>query len=150
VRPDSDETRRGALSTRDGDGLRNHDRAWIKSQVHANDRVVVEDVTSQFACYALWGPLAREILQSVTETDCSNDAFGYMKARDLNVGAVPCLAQRVTFVGELGLGDLLSVGVRARTLGHVDDCGKAARLTPGGYKAIESLRLREGLSRVGE
>ena len=38
----------------------------------------------------------------LTDTDLSNEAFAYMRARELSVGPVPCLALRVTFVGELG------------------------------------------------
>ena len=64
--------------------------------------VVVEDVTSRYACLGIWGPTAREILQPLTTADLSNDAFPYMRAREIAVGAVPCLALRVTYVGELG------------------------------------------------
>jgi len=127
-----------------GTAFGNHDRAWILSHVRANDRVVVDDVTSQFACFALWGPRARAILQSVTETDCSNDAFAYMKARDLNVGAAPCLAQRVTFVGELGW-EIYCPSEYALVLWDtLMSAGRPHGLTPGGYKAIESLRLEKG------
>jgi 4-methylaminobutanoate oxidase (formaldehyde-forming) len=127
-----------------GTAFGNHDRAWIQSQVRENDRVVVEDVTSQFACFALWGPLAREILQPVTDTDCSNEAFGYMKARELNVGAVPCLAQRVTFVGELGWEIYCPSEYAIALWDTLMASGAPHGLTPGGYKAIDSLRLEKG------
>jgi len=84
-----------------GTAFGNHDGAWIRQHLE-DDSVVVEDVTSKYACFALWGPRAREILQPLTESDLSHEAFGYMSAKEINVGAVPCLAVRVTFVGELG------------------------------------------------
>ena len=84
-----------------GTAFGNHDGAWIRQHLE-DDSVAVEDVTSKYACFALWGPRARDILQPLTESDLSHEAFGYMSAKEINVGAVPCLAVRVTFVGELG------------------------------------------------
>jgi 4-methylaminobutanoate oxidase (formaldehyde-forming) len=127
-----------------GTAFGNHDRAWIQSHLGDNDRVVIEDVTSRMACFALWGPRAREILQSMTAADCSNEAFGYLRARELNVGPVPCLAQRVTFVGELGW-EIYCPSEYATVLwDSLMEAGRPHGLTPGGYKAIESLRLEKG------
>ena len=127
-----------------GTAFGNHDRSWIGSHLGADDRVVIEDVTSKYACFALWGPLAREILQSRTDSDCSNGAFGYLKAREINVGPVPCLAQRVTFVGELGW-EIYCPGEYATVLwDSLMEAGQPHGLVPGGYKAIESLRLEKG------
>jgi 4-methylaminobutanoate oxidase (formaldehyde-forming) len=126
-----------------GTAFGNHDRAWIQSHV-GDDQVQIEDVTSKMACFALWGPRARDILQSRTDTDCSKEAFGYMKSQELNVGPVPCFAQRVTFVGELGW-EIYCPSEYATALWDVlTDAGAPFGLTPGGYKAIESLRLEKG------
>ncbi len=127
-----------------GTAFGNHDRAWIQSRVEAHERVRVEDVTSQYACFALWGPLARDILQSVTDTDCSSEAFGYLKARSLAVGSVPCFAQRVTFVGELGWEIYCPAEYALALWDTLSDAGRPHGLTAGGYRAIESLRLEKG------
>ena len=50
----------------------------------------------------LWGPLARDVLASVTESDVSNEALPYLSARELRVGPAPVFAQRISWVGELG------------------------------------------------
>ena len=62
----------------------------------------MRDVTGALACLGLWGPRARDILGSVTTADLSNDAFPYLTAREIVAGDAPCLAARVTYVGELG------------------------------------------------
>src|ERR671923_987145 len=85
-----------------GTAFGRHDLAWIRAHAPADGSVLVEDVTSRFACLGLWGPRARDILQPLTTSDLGNDAFPYMRARELTVGPVPCLALRVTYVGELG------------------------------------------------
>ena len=85
-----------------GTAFGQHDSAWIRAHAPNDGSVLVEDVTSRFACVGLWGPAAREILQPLTDADLGNEPFPYMRARQLSVGHVPCLAVRVTYVGELG------------------------------------------------
>ena len=82
-----------------GTAFGRHDLAWIRSHAPDDGSVRVEDVTSRFACLGIWGPRAREILQPLAG---DRSTFPYMRARELAVGPVPCLALRVTYVGELG------------------------------------------------
>ena len=67
-----------------------------------------------------------------------------MKAKELNVGPVPCLAQRVTFVGELGWEIYCPTEYGVTLWDLLMDAGRPHGLRPGGYKAIESLRLEKG------
>jgi 4-methylaminobutanoate oxidase (formaldehyde-forming) len=126
-----------------GTAFGNHDGAWIRQHID-DDSVVVEDVTSKFACFALWGPRAREILQPLSESDLSHGAFGYMSAKEINVGAVPCLAVRVTFVGELGWELYCPSEYAVGLWDSLMAAGQPHGLVPGGYRAIESLRLEKG------
>ena len=126
-----------------GTAFGNHDGAWIRQHL-VDDSVVVEDVTSKYACFALWGPRARDILQPLSETDLSHGAFGYMSAQEINVGAVPCLAVRVTFVGELGWELYCPSEYAAGLWDSLMSAGQPHGMIPGGYRAIESLRLEKG------
>ena len=72
-----------------------------------------------------------------------------MRASELAVGSVPCLALRVTYVGELGWELYCPMGVRPAPLGHDLGRGPRARPAAGGYKAIDSLRPRKGLQGLG-
>jgi glycine cleavage system aminomethyltransferase T len=103
--------------------------------------VTVEDVTSTHACIGLWGPRAREILSAVTNDDLS---FPYMRARDIAVGPVPCLALRVTYVGELGWELYCPMEFGLRLWDVLWDAGRDFGLVAGGYKAIDTLRLEKG------
>ena len=128
-----------------GTAFGNHDREWIRRHAAGRPGVAVRDVTSQWACVGLWGPLARDLLQPLTTQDLSSDAFPYMSLRETTVGHVPVRALRVTYVGRARLGALLPCGVRARRSGARS--GRRARplgLTAGGYRAIDSLRLEKG------
>jgi glycine cleavage system T protein len=127
-----------------GTAFGNHDLAWLRTHLPPDGTVQLEDVTSRYACVALWGPAARDILQPLTGTDLGNDSFGYLRARDLNVGPVPCLALRVTFVGELGWELYCPAEFAVRLWDALVAAGRPFGLVPAGYKAIESLRLEKG------
>jgi glycine cleavage system aminomethyltransferase T len=122
-----------------GTAFGRHDLAWIR--LHAPDGVQVEDVTSRYACLGLWGPAARAILQPLTTEEL---AFPYMRARELAVGSVPCLALRVTYVGELGWELYCPVEYGLRLWDTISAAGRDHGLVAGGYKAIDSLRLEKG------
>ena len=120
-----------------GTAFGNHDRAWIETHAPRDGSVYVNDVTSAYACVCLWGPRARDVLQPLTKTPLD---FPYMSARELSVGDIPVLASRVTYVGELGweLYCPTEYGLRLWDTLLVDG------VTPGGYRAIDSLRLEKG------
>jgi glycine cleavage system T protein len=127
-----------------GTAVGRHDLAWIRSHAPEDGSVSVEDVTSRYACLGLWGPAAREILQPLTGSDLGNEAFPYMHARELAVGAAPCLAVRVTYVGELGWELYCPTEFGLALWDTLWESGCAHGLVAGGYKAIDSLRLEKG------
>ena len=127
-----------------GTAFGRHDLSWIRQHAPRDGSVEVEDVTSAHACIGLWGPAARSILAAVTTADVSNQAFPYMTAMELPVGSVPCLALRVTYVGELGWELYCPAEFGLRLWDTLWDAGQAAGLVAGGYKAVDSLRLEKG------
>ncbi|HYI75384.1 MAG TPA: FAD-dependent oxidoreductase [Gaiellaceae bacterium] len=127
-----------------GTAFGQHDLAWIREHAPDDGSVAVEDETSAYACFGVWGPRAREILQPLTTSDLSNEAFPYMRAQELAVGHVPCLALRVTYVGELGWELYCRSEFGLALLDTIWDAGREHGLVAGGYKAIDSLRLEKG------
>jgi 4-methylaminobutanoate oxidase (formaldehyde-forming) len=127
-----------------GTAFGQHDLAWIRQHAPRNGSVHVADVTSALACLGVWGPNARALLQPLTTTDLSNDAFPYMRAQEVSIGAVPCLAVRVTYVGELGWELYCPAEFGARLWDTLWAAGSDHGLVAGGYKAIDSLRLEKG------
>ena len=112
-----------------GTAFGTHDRAWL--DLHAPEDVWVNDITSSYACLCLWGPKVREVL----DLD-----FPYMQSREVSVGDVPVIASRVTYVGELGweLYCPAEYGLKLWDTLRVDG------VTPGGYRAIDALRIEKG------
>ncbi|MHB8691715.1 MAG: GcvT family protein [Solirubrobacteraceae bacterium] len=124
-----------------GTAFGNHDAAWIRRHLPGDGSVALEDVTSRWACFALWGPNARAILAPLTPDDLS---FGYMRMREIAVGNVPVRALRVTFVGELGWELYCPTEYAAGLWRTLIQAGGPFGLTPAGYRAIDSLRLEKG------
>ena len=79
-----------------------HDFDWLTHNVGEGREVTVIDVTNQRGLHAVTGPNSRDLLQHITDADLSNEAFRWLTAQEIDVAGVPCLALRVSYVGELG------------------------------------------------
>ena len=128
-----------------GSGFIGNDIGWIKMHIRPEDGpVVVRDVTEELACLGLWGPRARDVLQAVADGDVSNQALPYMSSRQIKVKGFPVLAQRVTYVGELGWELYMSPERAIEVWDALLDSGKMCEIETGGYKVLDSLRLEKG------
>jgi 4-methylaminobutanoate oxidase (formaldehyde-forming) len=111
--------------------------------------VEIRDVTEDFACFGLWGPRARDLLAAVSDSNVSNGANPYMTARTIQVHGFEILAQRVTYVGELGW-ELYVPRERAEPVWDaLIEAGPPFGLETGGYKVLDSLRLEKGYRYYG-
>jgi len=130
-----------------GTAFGNHDLAWIHKQQAAlpeGDGCTARDVTAAWACFGMWGPAARVLLQPLTRTSLANETFPYLTAQPLSVGAVPVVAVRVTFVGELGWELYCPTEYGATLWDQLWSAGEAHGLVAGGYRAIDALRVEKG------
>ncbi|MHB8240731.1 MAG: GcvT family protein [Solirubrobacteraceae bacterium] len=124
-----------------GTAFGNHDLSWIRRHAPPDGSVRCADVTARWACFALWGPRARDILSPLTSDPL---AFPYMSMCELAVGDVPVRALRVTFVGELGWELYCPTEHGAGLWRTLWEAGREHGLMACGYKAIDSLRLEKG------
>ncbi len=76
------------------------DLKWFKDHLAADAALV--DQTTTFTTIGIWGPRARDIVQSVTRADMSNEAFKFGTCRTLEIGSQLVLASRISYVGDLG------------------------------------------------
>jgi 4-methylaminobutanoate oxidase (formaldehyde-forming) len=127
-----------------GTAFGNHDREWIRKNIPAGSEVRVRDTTSQWACFGIWGPRAREVLQPLTPQDLGNEAFPYMNVREITVGNVPVRALRVTYVGELGWELYCPTEYGMGLWRAMWEAGQPHGIVAGGYRAIDSMRLEKG------
>ncbi len=119
------------------------DLGWITMHLPEDNSVQVSDATSEFACIGMWGPCARDVLARVTRDDVSNAGFPYMTAKRLAIGDTEILAQRVTYVGELGWEMYIRPGHAPKVFDALMRAGASFGIMPCGYKALDSLRLEK-------
>jgi glycine cleavage system aminomethyltransferase T/glycine/D-amino acid oxidase-like deaminating enzyme len=107
------------------------------------------DVTAAYAQINVQGPLSRELLQSITTADLSNEVFPFRTAREIDVGFARVLCVRITYLGELGY----ELYVPAEQAVHVYDrivaAGPPFGLRHAGLKALASLRMEKGYRDYG-
>ena len=82
------------------DGSR--DEKWFRMNLPADGSVHFDNRSSALCTLGLWGPRARDILQSLTGDDISHEAFPFGTARHILLDSVPVWALRISYVGELG------------------------------------------------
>jgi 4-methylaminobutanoate oxidase (formaldehyde-forming) len=127
-----------------GTAFGNHDREWMRRHLPAAGGIHLADVTSQWACFGLWGPRARDVLQPLTPQDLGNEAFPYMSLRETTVGNVPVRMLRVTYVGELGWEIYCPTEYGLGLWRTLWEAGQPQGMVAAGYRAIDSLRLEKG------
>lgn len=108
------------------------------------------NLTGHHAAFNLAGPLARAVLQGLTDIDLRDAAFPYLGLRDGRVAGVPCRLMRVGFVGELGY-EIHVPAEHALHLWRILLAAGAARgIKPFGVEAQRMLRLEKGHLIVGQ
>ncbi len=127
-----------------GAGAVDGDRGFL--ELNAAGDVAIDDVSDRLAVVGIWGPAAREALAAVTGADLSNEAFPFRTAKEISIGSAPVLAQRITYVGELGY-ELYTA--RRDAVQVWDALVQAASPEPVGYTALDSLRIEKGYRYFG-
>ncbi|WP_405875229.1 MULTISPECIES: FAD-dependent oxidoreductase [unclassified Streptomyces] len=130
-------------------GNGNLDLDWFSRHLPADGTVQVRDITPGTCCIGLWGPLARKVLQPLTDEDFSNDGLKYFRAKRAYIGSVPVTAMRLSYVGELGW-ELYTTADQGLKLW--DTLWQAAEPLGGivaGRGAFNSLRLEKGYRSFG-
>ena len=109
----------------------------------------VTDVTSGLAQINVQGPRSRELLQSLTSIDLSNEAFPFRSAFDIDIGFARVLCVRITYVGELGYELYVPTEQAVHVYDRIVAAGPAVGLRHAGLKALASLRMEKGYRDYG-
>ncbi len=133
-----------------GAGYLDADLGWLRMNAREDDGPVeLRDASEELAVLGLWGPAAREVLASVTEDDVSAEAFPFRTARTIHVGGAAVLAQRITYVGELGFELYVEPGWAVQVWDRLTAAGAPHGIEPAGYRVLDSLRMEKGYRYFG-
>jgi len=125
----------------------NLDLAYLQAQAPAD--VFVHDVTPGTCCIGLWGPLARDVVQSVSGDDWSDTGVRYFRAIEAHIAMVPVTALRLSYVGELGWELYTTADLGQKLWDSLWAAGQEHGIVAGGRAAFNSLRLEKGYRSFG-
>jgi heterotetrameric sarcosine oxidase gamma subunit len=126
------------------------DLQWFAAHRPEDGTATVTDLTSAWTTLGLWGPAARDILQSVTNADVSHAAFPFGTCREIELGGATVLASRISYVGELGWELYAPIELGARVWDTLWSAGRPAGLVPVGIGVYGTTgRLEKGYRAYG-
>jgi glycine cleavage system aminomethyltransferase T/glycine/D-amino acid oxidase-like deaminating enzyme len=126
------------------------DKKWFTGHLPVEGTAALADLTSAQATLGLWGPRARDVLQSVTADDMSHDGFAFGTCREIEVAGITVLASRISYVGELGWELHVPMEQGARLWDALWDAGRPHGLVPVGIGVYGTTgRLEKGYRAFG-
>jgi sarcosine oxidase subunit alpha len=113
-------------------------------------RVLIDDVTTQWANFTVAGPKAREVMAALgTNIDLSPAALPHMAMAEGTVAGLAARVVRVSFSGEASY----EINIPARRapgfLRNLLEAGKPFGIVPYGVETLMLLRLEKGYLHVG-
>jgi glycine cleavage system aminomethyltransferase T/glycine/D-amino acid oxidase-like deaminating enzyme len=126
-----------------------HVETWLHRHTPEDARCFTTDVTAAYAQLNVQGPRSRELLQSLTTTDLSNEAFPFRTARELDIGFAKVLLLRITYLGELGYELYIPTEQATHVYDRLVQAGQAFGLRHAGLKALASLRMEKAYRDYG-
>ena len=123
-------------------------RRWFDRFLPAGG-VAVASLTEALAGFSISGPRARELLAALTGEDVSNQAFRFLRAREMTVGPARALVIRISFTGEPGYELYLPVEHQVAVFELIREVGRPLGLALVGGRALGSLRIEKGYGSWG-
>ncbi|HEX4279600.1 MAG TPA: 2Fe-2S iron-sulfur cluster-binding protein [Solirubrobacteraceae bacterium] len=113
-------------------------------------RVQLTDLTQGLSAVNLAGPRARQILSTLTDLDCSPEAFKYLDGKHAKVAGVECLILRIGFVGEVGYEIHFAAAHGEHVWDALMEAGRDHGVRPFGLEPQRILRLQKMHILVGQ
>lgn len=131
------------------DTMHRHVETWLNRHIDEDAHATVTDVTTGYGQLNVQGPKSRELLQSITSVDLSNEAFPFRTVRDIDIGIARATCVRITYVGELGYELNIPANQAVYVYDRIVEAGKKFGLKHAGLKALASLRMEKAYRDFG-
>ena len=116
---------------------------WITLHQRAEGDVQIVNRSDAFGILTVAGPRSRDVLGACTDDELSNDAFGWLRAREIAVAGIRVIALRMSFTGHLAW----ELHAPNDKLGELWDAlwqaGLPHGIVPFGAKALDMMRLEK-------
>lgn len=130
------------------DTMHRHAETWMKKNMEGA-HAFVTDMSGAYGQLNIQGPKARELMQALTDTDMSNEAFPFRHAKEIAIGFARLLCVRITYLGELGYELYIPAEQAVHVYDRIVEAGEKFGLKHAGLKALASLRMEKGYRDYG-
>ena len=112
----------------------------------APDSVSVTQRREDLAQLSVQGPVSRDILQRLTDTDLSNAALPYYSfIADIEIAGIPAQLSRIGFTGELGYEVVVAADRAVPLWSALFESGARDGLLPAGAAVVMMCRIESGM-----
>ena len=132
-----------------GAATRFKDLRWLQKHVREDETVRIDDVTENEAVLGVMGPNSRALLEDLSDSDFSDDAFPFSYVREIEISGIRLLAARLSYVGELGWELYLPASAATGVLDQILEVGRDHDLQMAGHFALDACRLEIGFRHWG-
>ena len=117
-------------------------RRWFEIHL-GNFDVTYKNKSDDLHGLALSGPKSRKLLQKLIRENISNEYFKFRDVKEIYVGSIPAIVNRISFTGELGYEIYVAPHFLLKLYEEIEIAGKEFNLKPFGSRALMSMRLEK-------
>lgn len=116
---------------------------WLRENKAGLRNVSIEEVTDNVAALALQGPLARHILNSISNVNL--DSLKYFRATSCELRGTKVTISRTGYTGDLGYEIWMDAADSVKVWDALIEAGEQYGITPAGILALDVARIEAGL-----
>ena len=120
---------------------------WITEHLQGIGDAVAVNTSSRYALLALQGPVARDVLQTLTGVDLAGIKYYWFATGE--VAGVKATISRTGYTGEDGFEVFVAPGTAERVWDAILQAGRGAGVVPAGLGARDTLRLEAAMRLYG-
>ena len=129
--------------------LQRLDHDFLRRFLPAEKQIKFENLTDEMGVFVLAGPKSRSLLEKVSTSEFSNEAFPWLTCKKIKLGDFSMTAMRMNYVGELGWELHHSINDQNKIFDLLFESGKDFGLKPFGIRAMDSMRFEKSYRMVG-
>ena len=127
----------------------NRERDKFHILKHLSQDIDFKDVTDDIACFGLFGPKSRDLLQKLTKDDISKMIINFASFKKIQINNIDIFAQRLSYVGEYGFELYMDINNSKKIFNLITDNGKEFNLSLCGMHALDTMRMETGFLHWG-
>ena len=118
-------------------------RDWLHRHLTVDERVVIENVSQNYAAIALQGPKSRDVLAAVTQAPLDNNSFRWLTAQSISIAGVDLRGLRLSYAGELGWELHVPVAGALKVFDALWTAGETHGIEHYGSFAMNAMRMEK-------